>query len=90
MSKPSIDDVLRVMQFNGAIDSEDADKYLRNYDYLQQHRTDLEENHAREWIASLNGKFYFATKRGDLERKIKRLPGEDRAYIERLGTDGYL
>lgn len=82
--KNSISDLMS----RGLISQTEADKYLKNYEFFENSRNRLEYLAARhEWVASINGRLYNAATLQELNDKISKVSGSNRAYIEKLEND---
>lgn len=83
---PTFPEILRKLLAEGSISNVAHDETLANFTHVSLNRNWLERQHLGEWVASINGRFYFGPNNAELQALLRQLPDGvvDAAYIEHI------
>jgi hypothetical protein len=84
MSGESVHEAVLEMLLSGAIQQDDAKKYLKNYRHFEHKRSELCNTYSGKWVAAVNGKILSADTRLNLLKAINTEPDGVRAYFEEV------
>lgn len=70
----------------GIITSDDARRYLENYEFFERNRSWIEANYHGKWTASLNSRLFTDDHLEALRARITNELYDNRAYIEHVGV----
>jgi hypothetical protein len=81
---PELPEVLDQLRSQGIIRTDEEAKYRENYNYFQDHRTEIVQNHRFSWVASLNKHLIIDQTYRELMAKLVYDPDRKYAYFERV------